>query len=77
MQVGVWNARVLLREVRERGHAGSSTLLTDWMHPQRDSARVVAVRRFETPPAGKGKWTGAIWERWRWRTKSGIGGALR
>jgi transposase len=50
MGAGVWNARVLLREVRERGYCGGYTLLTDWMRPQRESARTVAVRRFETPP---------------------------
>lgn len=50
MQAGVWNACVLLRELRERGYEGSYTLLTDWLRPQRQAARVVAVRRFETPP---------------------------
>jgi len=33
-----------------RGYTGSYTLLTDWLRPQRESARTVAVRRFETPP---------------------------
>jgi len=50
MRAGVWNARVLLRELRERGYPGGYTLLTDWLRPQRNSAAVVAVRRFETPP---------------------------
>jgi len=50
MQAGVWNARVLLRELRARGYTGGYTLLTDWLRPQRQSARTVAVRRFETPP---------------------------
>lgn len=49
MKAGVWNARVLLRELRDRGYGGSYTILTDWLRPQRESARVVAVRRFETP----------------------------
>jgi transposase len=49
LKAGVWNARVLLRELRECGYAGSYTILTDWLRPQRESARVVAVRRFETP----------------------------
>jgi transposase len=49
LKAGVWNARVLLREVRERGYAAGYTILTDWLRPQRQSARVVAVRRFETP----------------------------
>lgn len=50
LRAGVWNARVLLRELRERNFAGSYTILTDWLRPQRSSARVVAVRRFETAP---------------------------
>lgn len=52
LQAGVWNARVLLRELRSRNYAGGYTILTDWLRPQREAARVVAVRRFETP-AGK------------------------
>jgi transposase len=50
LQAGVWNARVLLRELRERNYSGSYTLLTDWLRPQRKEALSVAVRRFETPP---------------------------
>jgi transposase len=49
-QAGVWNARVLLRELRERGYAGSYTILKDYLRPQRQAAWAVAVRRFETPP---------------------------
>jgi len=52
MRAGVWNARVLLRELQQRSYAGGYTILTDWLRPQRESARTVAVRRFETP-AGK------------------------
>src|SRR5436190_20642440 len=50
LRAGVWNARVLLRELRQRNYSGGYTILTDWLRPQRESARVVAVRRFETPP---------------------------
>ena len=50
LKVGVWNATVLLRELRPRGYGGGYTILKDWLQPQRESARVVAVRRFETPP---------------------------
>jgi transposase len=50
LDAGVWNARVLMRELRERGYRGSYTILTDWLRPKRAAARVVAVRRFETPP---------------------------
>jgi transposase len=49
LKAGVWNARVLLREIRERGFTGSYTILTDWLRPQRQAAGVIAVRRFETP----------------------------
>jgi transposase len=58
LKAGVWNACVLLRELRQRGYPGSYTILTDWLRPQRASARVVAVRRFETPP---GKQAQADW----------------
>ncbi len=50
LQAGVWNARVLLRELRERGYDGGYTILTDWLRPKRKMAHTVAVRRFETPP---------------------------
>jgi transposase len=50
LQAGVWNAQVLLRELRERGYPGSKTILCDYLQPQRQAARAVAVRRFETPP---------------------------
>jgi len=50
LQAGVWNARVLLRELRARGYAGGYTILTDYLRPQRQAAWAVAVRRFETPP---------------------------
>lgn len=50
MKAGVWNGRVLIRELRERGYGGGYTILTDWLRPQRREAQIVAVRRFETPP---------------------------
>jgi transposase len=50
LQAGVWNARVLLRELRERNYSGGYTILTDWLRAQRKEALSVAVRRFETPP---------------------------
>lgn len=52
---GVWNAQVLYRELRQRGYTGGYTILTDWLRPQRQAARVVAVRRFETPPGKQGQ----------------------
>ena len=50
MAAGVWNASVLLRELRERGFAGGYTTLTDYLRPLRQTARCIATRRFETPP---------------------------
>lgn len=47
---GVWNAAVLLRELRERGYTGGYTVLKDYLQPKREASRVTAVRRFETPP---------------------------
>ncbi len=49
-QAGVWNAVVLLRELRSRGYTGGYTLVKEYLEPLRESARVVAVRRFETGP---------------------------
>lgn len=48
LQAGVWNAKVLLRELRARNYQGGYTLVTDWLRPQREAAHVIAVRRFET-----------------------------
>ena len=50
LRTGVWNAAVLLRELRERSYTGGYTILKDWLQPQREAAGAVAVRRFETPP---------------------------
>jgi transposase len=50
LAAGVWNARVLLRELKERGYSGQYTVLTDFLRPLRKEAVSVAVRRFETPP---------------------------
>ncbi len=52
LKAGVWNGRVLLRELRSRSYTGGYTILTDWLRPQREAAHVIAVRRFETA-AGK------------------------
>lgn len=50
LQAGVWNARVLLRELRAQGYPGGYTTLKDYLQPKRAAAHSVAVRRFETPP---------------------------
>jgi transposase len=50
LSAGVWNAVVLLRELRDRGYTGGYSILKDYLHPKRQATREVAVRRFETPP---------------------------
>ena len=50
LAAGVGNAVVLLRELRGRGYRGGYTILKDYLHPKREEAGAVAVRRFETPP---------------------------
>ena len=50
LAAGVWNAVVLLAELKARGYAGGYTVLKDYLRPLRREAAAVAVRRFETPP---------------------------
>lgn len=50
LSAGIWNAIVLLRELRQQGYIGGYTILKDYVQPKREAARAVAVRRFETPP---------------------------
>ena len=50
LKAGVWNAQVLVREIRQRGYQGGCTILKDWLQPQRAAGMATAVRRFETPP---------------------------
>ena len=50
LAAGVWNAKVLLREITERGYTGGYTALKEYLQPMRRGAAALAVRRFETPP---------------------------
>lgn len=50
LQAGVWNAVVLLRELRSRGYAGGYSILKAYLSPLREAARESATRRFETAP---------------------------
>ena len=50
LAAGVWNAVVLLRELKARGYPGGYTAVKDFLRPKRREAQTVAVRRFETPP---------------------------
>jgi len=47
---GVWNAKVILREVQALGYAGSYTTLKAYVRPQRIMRPSPATVRFETPP---------------------------
>jgi len=50
LKVGVWNACVLLRELKQRGYTGGYSILKGYLQPLREAASSVAVRRFETAP---------------------------
>lgn len=50
MAEGVWNSRIILRELHQMGYSGSKTILTDFMKPLRSAAKPKAVVRFETKP---------------------------
>ena len=54
LKAGVWNAQVLLRELRhQRNCSGGYTILTDWLRPRRAAAQVVAVERLEKAPGNQ------------------------
>jgi transposase len=46
---GVWNAVVILREIRQRGYPGGYTILRDYIKPKRALRKCRATVRFETP----------------------------
>ena len=75
LQAGVWNAQVLLHELRKRDYGGGYSILTDWLRPRREAAGVAAVRRFETPhgQASPGRLgSSGFAHRWR-RTAADLG----
>ena len=47
---GVWNAKVILRELQGQGYAGSYTTLKAYVRPQRTMRPGRATVRFETAP---------------------------
>jgi transposase len=59
MQAGVWNARVLLRELQQRGYGGGYTILTDslrrYVRTIRPAARAEAYLRLQTLPGEQGQ----------------------
>lgn len=48
----VWNAQVILAEIRAQGYAGGRSILCDYIRPKRALRKRVGTVRFETP-AGK------------------------
>jgi len=50
LKAGVWNAAVLLRELKEQGYSGGYSILRVRLSPRRKESTVAAVRRFETAP---------------------------
>jgi transposase len=50
LSAGVWNAVVLVRELRQLGYVGSYSTVKEYLQPKREESRAAAVRRFETPP---------------------------
>ena len=71
LSAGVWNAVVLLREVRERGYRGGYTTLKDDLQPKREAREGQRFGALKRHRAGRRKWTGVIWERSRWTVKKG------
>jgi transposase len=47
---GVWNARVILREIQSLGYTGGYTILRDYIKPKRALRPGRATVRFETQP---------------------------
>jgi transposase len=47
---GVWNARVILREIQAAGYVGGITTLRKYIHPKRPQRPSRATVRFETLP---------------------------
>lgn len=50
LREGVWNARVILLEIRAQGYRGGYTILRDYLHPKRVLRGSRKTVRFETPP---------------------------
>ncbi len=47
---GVWNARVILREIQARGYRGRASILRDYVRPLRGLRAARATVRCETMP---------------------------
>src|SRR6266436_4145726 len=47
---GVWNARVIQREIQAQGYRGRGSILRDYIRPKRPLRAARATVRFETMP---------------------------
>lgn len=50
LRQGVWNGKVILREIQEAGYAGGITIVRDYIGPKRSLRASRATVRFETKP---------------------------
>jgi transposase len=50
LKEGVWNGRVILRELQAKGYTGSTTIIGDYIRPKRPLRESKATVRFETAP---------------------------
>jgi len=50
LREGVWNAKVVLMECREKGYTGSYSVVRDYIHPKRPLRESKATVRYETEP---------------------------
>lgn len=50
LKEGVWNARVIFQECRQRGYTGSQTILREYIHPKRPLRENRLTIRYETEP---------------------------
>jgi transposase len=50
LKEGVWNGRVILRELQGKGYTGSTTIIGDYIRPKRPLRESKATVRFETDP---------------------------
>ena len=59
---GVWNARVILREIQAAGYQGGASMLRAYIQPKRPLRAARATVRFETAP---GRQLQHDWAQWR------------
>lgn len=50
LEVGVWNAVVILREIQAQGYTGGSTIVREYIQPKRQQRQSKSTVRFETAP---------------------------